>query len=75
MLLGANAYGKETDENKEVCDMAHFLIGVCGYYGAFGSVPCSKVLPVVKDILTKYGFTEKQATSIGKNVLSLPIRN
>lgn len=65
MLFGANAYGKETDENKEVCDISHFLIRMCGYYGAFGSAPCSTVLPIVKGIFTKYGFTEEQATSLG----------
>lgn len=67
MLLGASAYGEETGKNKEHCDKAHFLIRMCGYYGAFGSEPCSKVLPVIKGILIRYGFTEKQATSIGKN--------
>lgn len=65
MLFGANAYGEEIDKNKETCDMAHFLIRMCGYYGAFGNAPCSLVSPIVKGIFTKYEFTEEQATSIG----------
>lgn len=65
ITLATNELSYSNVDRKTFCDGVYTLTRLCAYFGLFASDPCSGVLPVVRQALLNYGFTEEQSRNVG----------